>query len=219
MRHPAIHRKLRLVFMGGVQQARLSEDMVLGQFKNRLVEIGGRREPRLVETFANWRDDPMSILRFTRKYGPLNTPAEPGGEFSFTLKDFRTFQDIFRTTWRDLETQAHHPIDIVAMFGGTFRVSRGIITYVAPDLQAYLSVDLIANPDIERFRVCQREDCLHPYFLAGHLRQQFCSDECAEEGQRELKREWWQKHGESWRAKRRKRPRPAAIAPGSSLVN
>lgn len=79
------------------------------------------------------------------------------------------------------------------------------VTYEAPSLYAYLYVDLLSIP-IRRVRVCKRPGCLHPYFTAGHLRQRFCSDECAAEGLREWKREWWKKHGSTWRQQRKNYP-------------
>lgn len=198
---PTVHRELRFLTLSGVDGVQLSGDAVVGQFKPRLVEISGTREVSLIESFVNWPDDPKSIVRFTRKYGPLDIPAIPSAPFEFHLEAFKAAQEHFREIWRNLRKQ-NPDLELLSL-GGSLRFHRGSITYTAPNLRAYLYVDLTTSP-AERVRVCKREECRHPYFIAGHLKQQFCSDECAEEGQRLLKREWWEKHGQSWRAKRRR---------------
>jgi hypothetical protein len=178
----------------------MSGDAVIGQFKLKLAEIGGTRNAGLIESFANWPGDAKSIVRFTRRYGPLEIPAIPGGPFEFHLDEFKAAQEHFREMWRT--PPKHSDLELLSL-GGSLRFHKASITYTAPTLYAYLYADLTTSP-AERVRVCKREKCRHPYFIAGHLKQQFCSDECAEEGQRVLKREWWEKHGQSWRAKRRR---------------
>jgi hypothetical protein len=204
MKSPTIHREFRISVQSGVHHVLVMGENVIGRFKDHLVEVGGKREPRLIETLVNCGDDLRSIQSFTRQYGPplKNIFVQPGGEFRFTRDDFRAIQGEFRNTWRNLEKEANSSVELLPRFGGKFVFSKGVTTYFAPNLYAYFYADLLTNASIERFRVCQRDDCRHPYFLAGHLRQQFCSDACAEEGKRALKREWWRKHrGASPRAK------------------
>jgi hypothetical protein len=199
MRTPAIRRELQFITFSGVEGVQFSGDAVIGQFKPKLVEIGGTRKVELIESFVNWPDDAESIVRFTCKYGPLQIPAIPGAPFEFHLDEFKAAQEHFREIWRS--PRNHSDLELLGL-GGSFRFHQGSITYTAPTLYAYLNADLTTSP-AERVRICKREECRHPYFIAGHLKRQFCSDECAEEGQRALKREWWEKHGQSWRAKRR----------------
>lgn len=52
-----------------------------------------------------------------------------------------------------------------------------------------------------RARVCERcEAC----FIAEREGQKYCSTDCSEEMQREVKRKWWAAHGNAWRQKKRK---------------
>jgi len=46
--------------------------------------------------------------------------------------------------------------------------------------------------------------CLHcsQCFVARRATQLYCSTDCSELAERELKREWWRKNGNAWRAKR-----------------
>src|SRR5450756_2443415 len=197
---PAIHRELRFLALCGVESARLAGDAVIGQFKPKLSEIEGTRKVSLVQRFVNWPDDPISIVRFTNRYGPLEIPAVTGARFEFHVDAFRAAQKQFREMWGNL--RKHSGLELLNQ-GGSLRFRKGSLTYTAPTLYRYLYADLATSP-VERVRICKREECPHPYFSAGHLKQRFCGDECAEEDQRALKREWWGKHGQSWRAKRRR---------------
>jgi hypothetical protein len=60
----------------------------------------------------------------------------------------------------------------------------------------------------DRARCCPNPECPAPYFFAKRHSQRYCSEKCAQSGERETKRRWWAEHGKSWR-KGRKR---AAIA-------
>ena len=203
MKPSTIRRELRISLQSGVHSVLVIGKNVIGRFKNNFVEVGGRREPRLIEQFVNCGDDQKSIQSFTRHYGPplKDMSVKPGSEFRFTLDDFRGTQAQFRQMWKNLKEESS--VELLPFLGGKLVISRGVTTYLAPSLYAYLYADLVTNSTVERFRVCQRGDCPHPYFLAGHLRQQFCSDECAEQGKRALKREWWQKNRGSWSGAKR----------------
>jgi hypothetical protein len=75
------------------------------------------------------------------------------------------------------------------------------IRQLREDGQSYTE---IAECEARRFRKCKRGDCPHPYFIAGHLKQKFCCEKCAEWGQRQWKTAWWREHGESWRREKRR---------------
>ena len=52
-----------------------------------------------------------------------------------------------------------------------------------------------------RARVCERCDAC---FIAKREGQRYCSTDCSEATQREVKRKWWADHGKAWREKRSK---------------
>ena len=199
MKTPAINRELRFLSLTGVEGVKLLGDEVIGQFKPKLKELAATSDISLVQVFVNWPDDAKSIVRFTRRYGPLEVSPVPGGAFEFHLSAFKAAQEHFRGMWRSPRSHANMEL---LNHGGRLRFSKGSLTYTAPTLYAFLRADLMTSP-VERVRICKRAECRHPYFIAGHLKQRFCSDECAEEGQRVLKRKWWEQHGQSWRAQRR----------------
>jgi hypothetical protein len=193
---PAVYRdrnNFRLVTMVGVRSARRSGNVISGHFKAKLAELTGAIEANLVETFVNWPNDSDNILGFTRQYGPLKLPATENGDFSFPIEDWKQSQAYFHELWKQPKT-----LEKLGVPDGTLRFSRGTITYEATDLFRYLQFDLLMN-ESERVRVCRRIGCSHPYFVAAHLKKRFCSPECAEEGQKEAKREWWQRNGKEWR--------------------
>jgi hypothetical protein len=51
-----------------------------------------------------------------------------------------------------------------------------------------------------RARVC---DKCRLKFIARRVAQKYCSTDCSEIVQRELKQKWWSEHGEAWRKQRR----------------
>jgi hypothetical protein len=51
--------------------------------------------------------------------------------------------------------------------------------------------------------LCAHPSCTTPFFFASRKSQKYCTVECALPAQRAVKREWWAKNGEKWRANRR----------------
>lgn len=51
-----------------------------------------------------------------------------------------------------------------------------------------------------RARVCEK--CLTK-FIARRAAQKYCSTDCSENMQRELKQKWWAEHGQAWRKQRK----------------
>ena len=182
----------------GVQRCRLVGNNILGEFKTSLMELGGKRDYRLIDTFLNLPDDPKGILKFTRRFGPLNIPPTPGGHFVYPITDYMTLLEDLDYMWRNV--RKYSDFELLSL-GGSLRFHGGSIIYTAPTLLAFLKVDLITTP-VERVRVCNWRECSHPYYVARHLNQQFCSHQCGDEHMRAYKREWWEKHGRAWRAKR-----------------
>ena len=190
--------KFRFCVLAGVKEAHIVGSKVIGRFHDTLKEFYGPPRGRLIEDFLNWPHEADDILRFTLRYGPLE--AEPGEHkgFEFVIAAFEVHQKHLRWLWRnasqfpDWEPQA-----------GALAFRKGWLTYTAPSLYMYLYMDLVTC-EARRLRICKRPDCPTPYFIAGHLKQRFCSDKCAGWGQRQWKKKWWKEHGDTWRARRHK---------------
>ena len=206
----SLHR-LSFFTLAGETEASFEGDQVTGRWLDPHSELRIRHAGSLAEAFANWRDDAAGILKFTRKYGPLETAPftlESGavGEFLFSITDWRKQQRVFRQTW-DLcgkipADQFDASVNAVARGELLVRRKAGL-EYRTVNLLRLLTFDL-DNVPVERLRRCVRPDCSHPYFVARHLKQNYCSDLCAAWGQSQWKRKWWAEHGKTWRAKRRK---------------
>jgi hypothetical protein len=54
-----------------------------------------------------------------------------------------------------------------------------------------------------RARHCPNPDCLAPYFFAKRHTQRYCSEKCAQSGEKQTKRRWWAEHGTAWRKERK----------------
>jgi hypothetical protein len=55
----------------------------------------------------------------------------------------------------------------------------------------------------KRTRVCRNPDChTTPWFFRHEKRQTYCSDVCAEFGQKKAKQKWWSDKGDEWRKTR-----------------
>lgn len=87
-----------------------------------------------------------------------------------------------------------------------FKLRRGGVLTVPPlfDLPralAYAILDLAP-----RLGFCANPDCRSPYFLKGRRTQRFCDrPDCVRFGQRQYKKNWWEKRGKEWRASRRRK--------------
>jgi hypothetical protein len=55
----------------------------------------------------------------------------------------------------------------------------------------------------KRARYCPNTECVAPYFFAARHSQRYCSETCAQSGERQAKRTWWAEHGAEWRESRR----------------
>jgi hypothetical protein len=84
---------------------------------------------------------------------------------------------------------------------GNLAYRNGHLAYTAPTLYTFLYLDLVTCP-AQRLKKCARPDCQHPYFLAHHLGQNYCSEPCASWAQRRLKRDWWNRVGKKLRIER-----------------
>lgn len=174
--------------------------IVTGRFRTRFNENCGPPNRRLIAEFVNWPSDAKGILNFTRKYGPLRNQPKEGAAFEFSLFEWHQDQRHFQWAWgkeNALPSEEKH------FNAGALGLRGHWLTYVAPDLYTFLRMDLLTC-DRNRLRFCKRPDCQTPYFVAGHLKQRFCSDTCAAWGQREWKKHWWRTKGQAWRESKKK---------------
>jgi hypothetical protein len=197
----------------------------VGRWCDALRWLAPREGLRPAEEFANYPRRVESIQKFTRKYGPLFIEPKPRGQFEFLLEHWHEAQDGFRFLWQLVASGMTHgswgqlgardDLETVVAFGdaGGWRLVPGRgdelvyvdrkLTYRTGTVFRFLVLDLLSREPV-RLRKCKKPDCEHPYFVARHLNQSFCSDRCAAWGQSEWKRLWWTRKGKEWRAEQRK---------------
>jgi hypothetical protein len=178
-------RAFRFCTLVGTEHVRINGNQIAGQFKEELTEFYGPKTGPLISEFVNLRNDAEAWLRFVRLYGPLEEDAESGLAFRTEIRKFQDTQDGFRRVWRDQKRsgwQTSCQVTVSHLSGKTsFRV---------PNLYWFLLWDLLTL-EPERLKVCERPDCPAPYFVAHHLGQRYCGDDCATWAQLKWKREWW----------------------------
>jgi hypothetical protein len=204
----SLHR-VTFFTLAGVENASLEGQQIVGRWTDPLQNFPGR-QGRLIEDFANWSDDAEAILRFTRRYGPLREEARPGAEFRFALDGWRFDQHRFRVAWEHLRPRPGTTIVLGSYIGTAsshgWTYLDGSLSFRAASLWEYLLLSLMASPQ-NQVRRCAQPDCEHPYFVARHPKQNYCSTPCARWGQSKWKRNWWTEHGKTWRKERQTRQR------------
>ena len=82
-----------------------------------------------------------------------------------------------------------------------FKPSPANVQAAAKRIGAMLQV----MDNARKLHYCGNPECPAPYFLAKKSSQRFCSEVCAQAGQREAKRNWWNEHGAPRRKAKRKK--------------
>jgi len=184
-----------------------------------IVRFTQQYAPVLKDVWADFRVAPLPkgtpMKEFTLQGkelpAPVWKPAEvqepnPGKEFQFPLEWWRESQRVFRQLWEAVANKSqsaslsHRPLD------DTIIMRDGKLLYSTGDLQSFFIMEFLSAPQ-ERLRKCRRPDCESPYFVARHLRQQYCSPRCAEWAQAKAKKMWWSSEGKEWLNARKKRTR------------
>ena len=220
--------RVRFCALVGVEDVRLEGGEVVGHWTTSLGRSYGPKHGRFSEEFANCRSDASAIVRFTRRYGPLDCKPEPSRTFRFQLDEWNENQRGFRWLWSMAQNglngaeslalgmvkdKGFESVVEFAPEGWSLAVrpedrwiySNSSLSYQAGSLLRFLFLDLLSCPR-ERLRKCARPSCENPFFIARDLKQNYCSEPCAAWAQREWKRKWWAKHGKDW-AKRRTKAR------------
>jgi hypothetical protein len=189
----------------GVSGVSLRKNAVHGRWKRQHPKKYPLSSKKMLARYANWSDEPDQIMRFTRRYGPLTVDCRSRPKtFSFTVGDWRRAQAQFRALWNSEALLGRGvrfsgtTVDTKA--GERFHRYTGRWTYIAATLHRLLCLELFATP-INRLRRCVKGDCQR-YFVAGHRREKYCSEQCKAWGHRQAKLRWWDKTGNPKRLER-----------------
>lgn len=196
---------------------------------------------KFLEALANLAPDDRSFQRFRRHYGGwfvMKLPAlpakagvpmklEPLTEDSIRDSQRRLVwmpRNCLRSIWGTLGLESKQRL----VAGCLYPLALQTSLYVSfPDPQTFLTSDtplgefppptaleqavMFLLRSLDRLYMCRNPRCETPYFVALHRNQRFCSEPCAQVGQRESKHRWWDAKGTRWRKQRakkaKKRPR------------
>lgn len=213
----------RFSTLAGVESASIEGESITGVWKS---ELAWKAQPKkagwAAEDFVNWPDSEKAILQFTKRYGPLDDRPLPGKRFQFSIGQWREEQEGIRLLWqivcsggdhiswgkfKDDVWQSHFALEgadswsIPTQEGDGFAYQRGQLVYRTATMLGFLKLDLLSVPH-DYLRRCKRQDCPTRFFVAEHLREDYCSPICKQWAQRLWKRNWWNKKGKTQRKRR-----------------
>jgi len=182
------HRFVRFRFYTpiGVERVRLHRDGIVGQWKQQTTPFYGDREKTVAERFVNWGWEGADVERFTKRYGPLVGSPQESRDFSFPLESWCQSQSEFRKFWH--VARKGHIGEYQPLEGNTIEIRRGWLHFRCGSLWTFMTLELLSQP--EKLRFCARPDCGHRYFVAQHGKERYCSTECANWSQSQLKKRW-----------------------------
>lgn len=151
--------------------------------------------------FVNPKDEAESLARLGRNFGEF-CPAEYPLAVGHAV----------RTAWEQPTVRGRDDVLFSALVQalGRYEAIQG-----QPDAERWnrIAKALWLGAKItHRMRVCANPECLRGdrvehaggCFVAEKKNQRYCSEKCAGEGERELKRLWWSEHGPAWREARKR---------------
>jgi hypothetical protein len=167
-------------------RANENETEITGDWEHEASTYYGERGHLLAQRFANSPSDARSILEFTRRWGPIfGNPYDGRKGFQLPVDSWAGTQQAFRQLWRVVQRTGASPFEpesIVVEF------VKGLPLLQCPDLYTFMCFELMSNAS--KLRICKREDCGKPYFLAQHGKEQYCSTKCANWAQSIWKKRW-----------------------------
>lgn len=212
---------IRFSTLAGVESVCIDGDSIAGTWKPDLTWKSPQpgKKGSAAENSANWQDSEKEILRFTKRYGPLEDRPMGGKQFRFSIEQWRSDREGIRFLWEivrlggdfgslgkfkdgvfrpDFIMDGPNRWSMPAREGDHFAYERGQLVYRTATLLQFLMLDLLSVPR-DYLRKCKRPDCPTSFFVADHLREDYCSPECKQWAQRLWKRNWWNEKGKTQR--------------------
>jgi hypothetical protein len=184
----------------GASEVSLEGDSISGKWLSvpKVVRIGAPR-PVAVELLNATESVsvdrfPEAALKFTKEFGALTSPFRSGETFRFSVSDWIVKQKGLQTVWAMVSRASRNavPVNVFADSREYFSFRAGRLTFRTQSLDTFVSLE-IASVSPPRLCVCANrlQGCKAPFFIAGDLRERYCSETCAQEGKRLAKLRWW----------------------------
>jgi len=155
----------------------------------------------VAERFTNCDGTPEAIRTFTESYGPVDL-TQGVGEFRFSVDEWVKSQQEFQKFWRVL-AKGGIPARYTPLPGDAVEFRGKWLHLRCGTLWTFMTYELLSQPAKVRF--CERPDCKHPYFVAQHGKEQYCSTDCANWSQAQLKKRWHEQQREKRKAALKRR--------------
>ena len=182
------YRFIRFKFYApiAVEAVRVDGVFVVGRWTKKEERFYPERGASVAQRFANCDSTPEKVCGFTARYGPLAIPQGQGG-FSFTLGDWIASQKDFQKFWQVL-ANGGMPYRYSPLPGDAVEFRVKWLHLRCGTLWTFMTYELLSQP--AKVRICERPDCKHPYFVAQHGKERYCSIECSGWSQAKLKKRW-----------------------------
>jgi len=182
------YRFIRLKFYApiAVEAVHLAGASVVGRWADRERRQYPERGVTVAQRFANCNGTPEEISEFTARFGLL--AESPGrGKFSFEIDAWRASQRDFQKFWRIL-ARGGSPSRYWPLPGDAVEFRGEWLHLRCAFLWTFMTYELLSQP--AKVRICERRDCKHPYFVAQHGKERYCSTDCSNWSQAQLKKRW-----------------------------
>jgi len=140
----------------------------------------------VAQRLANCHGTPKDIRAFTDNYGPLAL-TQGVGEFRFSVDEWLESQHEFQKLWRIL-AKGGTPSRYWQLPGDAVEFRNKWLQLRCGTLWTFMMYELLSQAG--KVRICERPDCKHPYFIAQHGKEQYCSVDCSNWSQAQLKKRW-----------------------------
>lgn len=190
---------LRIEVRTGTKNVELDGDCVVGEWKDKakILAAWSVRPVALKLMNASFADEAQlakTALLFTREFGPLKLPFEPGAPFRLPIRDWQAQRRLFVFAWKIFSDQRKRklPIDLPIGSGDHFSFASGQLSFHTGTLWTFMALE-IGSVSGKRLRRCANfmYGCGSPYFIASDFREKYCSPVCADERRKQGKLRWW----------------------------
>lgn len=180
----------------------------------RFVNAVSKIRERYPTMFANCSESDVLWMRYLLRKAWTSPDPREKDWFIFLLRKFHadtsllvhTFQENAEAMMRGWESRNENVLSSLqrskqraetlyhVMDGDLIEQARAALRDGAPPDSEFEKVALYLQRNSRRALFCPNPECANPYFFSNKRGQSYCSHRCAQYGQRESKKKWWQEN-------------------------
>lgn len=183
-----------------------------------LARYGSSQLERFLIEIANLHTEEDARMRFIKKYRHMLSnlpdaeqwahPALPASPEQLEIRRAANMQSELQYVWRCGTHEARQLRALMLMRWARESEKQSFMSHPEVLTPGPFAQAILYLVNSNRALVCGNPECkIQRYFFRppDKKHQVYCSEICAEFGQRKAKQKWWEDHGEQWRRKRRKK--------------